>query len=290
MNKSKHLFVAGPQRSGTTLLQLVLSAHSQITITPEAKFTAQLLAQNWSPELPLNQSQKEFAIAIMRDDAKLKSWPSFNLEDFLATVPWPNDLTIAQLLDSLFRFFARQTNGGTDYLGNKKGLYAHEKLGLKIKGIFPDAKFVHIVRDPRDIVRSMLKNLVPRSLEQAAKICQSRGRHMAAMREHFPDDVLVVRYEDLILTPEVVCRRICDFLGLIFDPQMLRFYELNADGSRLLGVTQEIHPHTKSYFNPELIGQWQKLNCFSTEELHKIEAIACDYMNWYGYEVRDVQI
>jgi hypothetical protein len=284
VSEHKHLFVAGPQRSGTTLLQLVLSAHPLITVTPEAQFITRLFAEDYAPEQPLNQTQKQVAIALMRDDQKLNSWPSFNLEDFLAIVPWQTDLTLRQLLDFLFRFFAKQTHSGTDYLGNKKSLYASKPHGRYTKRIFPDAKFIYIVRDPRDVTRSMLKNLAPSSLEKAARICQRRGRNIAEMMELFPDDVLIVRYEDLILTPEPVSRRICEFLSIPYEAQMLRFYELNSDGSRLIGVTKDIHPQTTTPFNPNLIGQWQKQACFTTQELQTIETITCNYMSQYGYE------
>jgi hypothetical protein len=281
MSESKHLFVAGPQRSGTTLLQLILSAHPLITVTPEAQFICQLFSLKLPLKFPLKQTGKDTIIALMRNDDKLKTWPNFNLEEFMATVSWE---TINQLLDLLFRFFAEQNHGGIDYLGNKKGFYTNERMGQKIKDIFPDAKFIYIVRDPRDIIHSMQKNFPPRLLSKAANICQIRGIQMQKMRKNFPDDVLIIRYEDLIINPETLCSQICDFLGVLFDGQMLNFYKLNTDGSRLIGVTKDIHPNTMTPFNPDLIGQWEKTNCFNSEELQTIETITRDYMNQYGYQ------
>ncbi len=281
MSESKHLFVAGPQRSGTTLLQLILSAHPQITVTPEAQFICQLFSLKFPVKSPLKPSQKDIVIALMRNDEKLQTWPNFNLEEFISKVYWE---TIYDLLDLLFRFFAVKNHSGTDYLGNKKGLYATQHSGKKIKDIFTDAKFIYIVRDPRDIIHSIQKNLRPRLLSEAANICRFRGRGIQKMSENFPDDVWIVRYEDLIINPETVCRQICKFLRVLFDVQMLNFYKLNTDGSRLIGVTKDIHPHTMTPFNPDLIGQWQKTNCFNREELQIIETITGDYMIQYGYE------
>ncbi|NEP35317.1 sulfotransferase [Moorena sp. SIO3B2] len=284
MKESNHLFVSGAPRSGTTLLQLVLSAHPQITVTPETHFIQQLFAKDFTTK-QLNREQKEVAIALMRSDKKLNSWPNFNLDQFIATVSWKTDLTISQLLDSLFNFFACQNNSGTDYLGNKKGCYAKKPYTDYTQKVFPDARFIYIVRDPRDIVRSMLDNIYfVKSLEEAATICQSRGQGIWEMKENFPETVFVVRYENLILTPEKVCSQICAFLDISFDKQMLNFYELNKGGSRLLGVTKDIHPHTQTPFNPELIQQWQKQRCFTNQELETIETITSDYLNRYGYE------
>jgi len=282
-SKCKHVFVSGPPRAGTTLLRFVLSAHPKITITPETRFIQQLFAKGLAPQKRLSQDAMASVVQLMRFDAKLSSWPAFDLDDFLDNLSTHRGMTVGQLLDHLFQTFAEQTNSGTDYLGNKKGLYA-QGYGPYTKQVFPDAKFVYIVRDPRDVTRSVVKNLSGYSSVEAAATCSDRNRHMIRMRELFPDDVLVVRYEDLISEPEQVCRSMCDFLGIPFDEQMLTFYKMNRDGSRLIGVTKDIHQHTTTPFNPNLIGQWKKKRCFTAKELQTIEAIARDYMNRYGYE------
>lgn len=282
-SKYTHLFVSGPPRSGTTLLQLILSSHPMITVTPETNFIRQLFDMKFALHKRLSQDEMEFVIRLIRSDAQLSSWPKFSLDDFLKQIPIHRGVTVAQLLDHLFRVFAEQTNGGTDYLGNKKGLYA-EGYGPYTKKVFPDAKFVYIVRDPRDVTQSILMNLSVSSLVQAALTCFHRDRHMAKMMRVFPDDTLMVRYENLVSESERSCQRICSFLGVPFDERMLTFYEMNRDGSRLIGVTKHIHQHTTTRFNPALIGQWKKKKCFTTEELQMVEVITSDYMRRYGYE------
>jgi hypothetical protein len=279
--KCKHVFVSGPPRAGTTLLQLVLSAHPMITVTPETRFIRQLFNGRFAPHKKLNQDEIEFVTQLMRSDAKLNSWPTFNLEDSLGKLH--QGMTISQILDSLFQTFAEHTNGGTDYLGNKKDLYS-TGYGPYTKKVFPDAKFVYIVRDPRDVTRSLLENVSGYTLTGAAAVCMERDRFIVKMMELFPSDVLVVRYEDLVLEPERVCRSMCDFLKVPFDERVLTFYKMNLDGSRLMGVSKHIHPHTTTPFNPDLIGQWKKKRCFTAEELQTIEAITRDYMKRYGYE------
>jgi hypothetical protein len=277
----KHVFVSGPPRAGTTLLRLVLSAHPLITVTPETHLIGKLFERHFAPGRKLNQNEMEFVIQLMRSDVKLNSWPAFYLDEFLEQIPRHRGLTVAQVLDSLFRAFAKCIDSGTDYLGNKKGLYA-TGYGPYTKRVFPDAKFIYTVRDPRDVTRSILENLSGRSLVEAAATCSDRNRHMIRMRDLFPDDVLIVRYEDLVSEPEQACRRVCDFLGAVFDERMLTFYEANPDFSLLVGATRDIHPHTISPFNPGLIGQWKKI--LTIEELQTIEAITRDYMKRYGYK------
>lgn len=282
-SKVKHIFLSGLPRSGTTLLRLVLSSHPMITITPETHFIQQLFNKRFAPYKRLNQAEMDSVVQLMKSDVKLNSWPAFELDSFLEKFPANRGMTIGQLFDHLFRTFAEQTNSGTDYLGNKKGLYA-SGYGPYTKKIFPDAKFVYTVRDPRDVTRSILKNLSKSSLVEATTTCLERSRHMVKMLKRFPNDVLIVLYEDLVTEPERVCRQICDFLGVPFDERMVTFYEMNRDGSRLMEVTKDIHQHTATPFNPELIGQWKREKCFTAKELKTIETITRDYMKRYSYE------
>ncbi|NEN88673.1 MAG: hypothetical protein F6K48_06960 [Okeania sp. SIO3H1] len=101
-------------------MELVLSSHSQITVTPESHFIQQLFIKDFAAQ-PLNREQKEEAIALMRADKKLNSWPNFHLEQFIATISWETDLTISKLLDSLFNFFALKNNGGRRQ--EERGIY-----------------------------------------------------------------------------------------------------------------------------------------------------------------------
>ncbi len=280
-----HIFVSGGSpRSGKTLLRLVLSAHPLITITPETHFIQQLFRKRIPPYKRLNRKELVVVMQLMKADVKLNSWPAFCLHDFLKKLSSQVGITIAQLIDNLFFTFAKQTNGGTAYLGNKKGLYA-EGYGLFTKKVFPDAKFIYIVRDPREAIRSTIKHISGYSLIKAAETCLLRYYYITRMRKCFPEDVLAIRYEDLVTKPEQICRILCDFLQISFDEQMLRFYELNRNSERLMGATKDTHQETTMPFKPDLIEKWQKEVCFSGKELQFIESIAHKYMKKFHYSL-----
>lgn len=282
VSKYKHIFVSGPPRAGTTLIELVLSAHSMITITPETLFIQQLF-KRFQPGKKLDKDEIGSVIQIMKVDRKLNSWPKFNLDTFIKRYPLEPGMSVGEILDCVFRFYAEQISSGTEYLGNKKGLYA-SGYGPYAKKLFPDAKFLYIVRDPRDITRSVLDNLSKSSLAEAAGKCWIRDRHIRKMVKLFPNDTLVLRYEDLVLEPERTCLLICNFLAVPFDEGMLTFYKLNPNSERLIGVTKNIHPHTTTPFNPGLIEQWKRKRYFTSEELQNIEALTGSYMKRYGYK------
>jgi hypothetical protein len=282
-SKIKNIFVSGPPRSGTTLLELVLSAHSMITITPETRFIQQLFDRRISPDNKLGKNEIESTIQMMKEDIKLNSWPKFSLDVFLKQYPMSQEVSVAEILNNLFEYYAKKMSGGTEYLGNKKGLYAGG-YGPYTKTIFPNAKFVYIVRDPRDVIRSVLTNFSEQSLKKAAITYINRCHNILKMMKGYPSDTLIVRYEDLVSDPERVCRRICDFLNVPFDEQMLTFYELNLNGAALISLSKKMHINTTTPFNPDLIGQWMKKDFFTTKDIETIEALTYNYMKRFGYK------
>lgn len=284
MQNHRHLFVSGLKRSGTTLLQLVLSAHPEITVTPEAQFPNALSNQDWAPDKPLGVEELAVVSEALLQDRKLSEWPGFNVEAFVSRELEGDPRRIGEVLDSIFLEYARVNGTGTGYIGNKKGLYSNKKRALWIKGIFPECRLVFIVRDPRDAVRSALLNLRAPRLERATKICARRGRHYHALVEMFPDDVIVIRYEDLVTEPAETCLRLCDFLEVAYDEQMLAYHRRNREGQLLLRSTKVIHHNTTTPFNPELIAQWRRDESLSAEDVEYIEREMEDFMEWFGYD------
>ena len=280
--KYRHIFVSGPPRSGTTLLQLVLSAHHMVTISPETSFIQQLFNKKYLPTKKLTKEEIKSLIKTMKADNKLNTWPKFNLNSFFEEYPLRQGMTVAEILDRLFLCYANLLSGGFYYIGNKKGLFA-DGYGPYTKTVFPESKFIYIVRDPRDMIHSVLMNLPEYSMIKAAETYVIRCRNILKMAAAYPKDTLIVKYEDLVSDPSRTCRTICYFLEIPFDERMLNFYEFNLDGNGLIGLTTNIHLNTTTPFNPDLIGQWIKKEFFTIKDIQTIEALAFNYMERFGY-------
>jgi len=80
---------------------------------------------------------------------------------------------------------------------------------------FPDAKVVHLVRDPRDVILSLMKRGV--SLKQATLVWL--GSVAAIQKNRGDQRLLEMRYEDLVHTPELILKRISAFLGVKYKPE-----------------------------------------------------------------------
>ena len=93
--------------------------------------------------------------------------------------------------------------------------------------MFPEARFVHAVRDGRDVA---LAHTDGTKIEQVAVSWKRRvGAGRAAGESLGPDRYIESRFEELIEDTEGSVRKLCDFLELSFDPQMLTYYERADD-------------------------------------------------------------
>jgi hypothetical protein len=225
------IFLVGVPRSGTTLLQRMLDAHPAIAIAPETFFVRRFA-----------ERRKHYGkLGDPRHRAKL-------LRDLVATPEF-----VEMGLDSR-EFSAVMEAAATDrleygdvfalwldaYRARRGRLLVGEKtpnhlLAMpRLEEWFPNARFVHIVRDPRAVAESWRN--VPwtnGSLEADTEVWR---RYLETARRAPPRraPLCEVRYESLVSDPEFEARRLCAALGIDFAPEMMRFHEavphaLNAE-------------------------------------------------------------
>lgn len=122
--------------------------------------------------------------------------------------------------------------------------------------IFPGAKFIELVRDGRDVVLSIMGlpfggNNVWTTARRWAH-CVRRGQQ--ARVEH-PDDVLLVRYEEIVHDPAVQVRRVSEFLGIEYDDDMLRVED--TDASKLQADQAGWFTNLWGGINTNAVGKWR---------------------------------
>ena len=219
------IFIVGANRSGTTLLRLILNAHSRIAIPDELIYFDSYLAG-----VPIEQWRS----------------PGLNAEAYAAFVDHFLTETCTPL-DGLDHTALRNrilSDGPHNFrhpyrLALEAWAQHHGKArwGEKTPGnlffadvihdMFPDARFIYMVRDPRAGVASMQKvSFFPQDVVFNAL---SRQKHAtvgrALLHRHVPDDQrMTLRYEDLVREPEHAVRTVCAFLDEPFEPGMLQFH------------------------------------------------------------------
>ncbi|MSR62047.1 MAG: sulfotransferase [Planctomycetes bacterium] len=212
-------FLVGSERSGTTLLRLMLAHHARIECAPEFEFLVEPIpAQGW-PAL-----------------ADVYEWLSTN-RIFL-----PHALEIDRTLDypALMKSFVTQY--GKRSKKPLHGATCHKHFDRLLR-IWPEARLVHLLRDGRDVARSCIGMGWAGNVWFGAQRWIEAEELWAALAPRLPAaQRYELRYEDLIRDPERQLAQLCAFLGTDYDAGML-------DYSRDSSYERP---------DPKLIGQWKQ--------------------------------
>jgi hypothetical protein len=254
-------FVIGAGRSGTTLLRLILAGHSRLHIPPETSYVIPLVR-----ELPLTgaltQAQLDRAVMIMTEDYR---WPDMEisaeeLHHEAASLPDPSLVDIINIV-----YHRHLAHANKERFGDKTPGYI--EIVPQLAALYPGAKFIHLIRDGRDVAISCIDLDWERYYDRARfEWTLAMAKRHEYLRSSYAQQILDVRYEDLVTDVEGTVRRICDFLGEAFEPTMLDWHDLIS-----LVPARERHIHGKLSQPPsrDAISVWQRkltaLECFAME-------------------------
>ena len=241
-------FIVGAPRSGTTLLRLMIDAHPDVAIPYETHFLAALVAA--------------FARRSNDGDAASRIFLSLTSPGTISTSTrlnfarrssgWCRSRSAMRCACSIA--CTRRAFGKTRW-GDKTPHYG--TIAPAISALLPEAHFVHLIRDGRDVAVSK-RDLwfgpgkeIGAQAEDWVSIVETT-RRLGAQCPHY----LEVHFEALVRAPEETLRQVCDFLQLTFDPAMLRYHERAAERLAELngwtepGVSKEqfrlLHANTSS--------------------------------------------
>jgi len=271
-------FIVGTGRCGSTLLQAMLMGHSRIAIPPETHFFAR-----FDPALrfgdPLPAGREEAYVDACAAEPVFREL-GLERERLLAAI-----LEGRRDARALFTWVLEQLLGEgvvrEAHVGEKTP--RHEQNVPRIASLFPRARFIHIHRDPRDVVAS-IRNMDWRSsdsLAQVAKECRRTYRRQARFAAELgPERYQSVRFEDLVADPERELRRLCAFLGEEFEPGMLRYPERRESG--YLDSERGWKELTRRPLDRSRVGRYRQL--LRPGEIRRVEGILRDELPSLGYE------
>lgn len=214
------VFVVGMPRSGTTLLSSMLDAHSDLVIAPETHYftrcwTGEPLSDATDAQGMLDRLFQQPGVADMALSAAER-------EAIHARVRSLHRPSHADVLRAVTTVFAARTSARA--WGEKTP--DHLRYVPEMARQFPEAVFVAIVRDPRDVCLSLQSVPWNRdTLPEQAWTWRSYVERMNHYRAAYPDRFYDLRYEDLITNPKRELRAVCDFLAMPFEPAMLAFHQ-----------------------------------------------------------------
>ena len=272
MSEVKLIFIISQPRSGSTMLQHILAAHSRVATLPEPWFL-----------LPLLYKRKQtMRRADYRDDY---AWIA--LDGFLKRIPEGESvyrLAIQEFAYSLYSS-ALETKPGSDYFLDKTPRYYF--IIKELKDIFPDSKILLLVRNPLAVLSSIINYNFDGDWWRM--LCEGDRRHDLLTAPRLITDVIqddsidceVVKYEQLVAYPFQQIRRICAALQLDFDPGMVEYGSKTRFENTTFVDTKSVYVHDQPV--TKYAEAWRK--SFDTvEKAH----LALSYLDLLGEEVLSV--
>lgn len=273
-------FVTGIPKSGSTWLTILLNAHPEVSCLGEGHFLTAL-----APELKAT---------IDKYNAYIRHKNQQVLQGLIAVPQLQGPHLGFLLVSSIALMLATSGKARSVRVVGEKTPGRMDNLA-SLQALFPHAKFVHIVRDPRDCTVSAWFH----NLRVTAAALQSEYRSMSAfvphsMRvwvrgvtawEHFSATrsahCVTVRYEDLVAQSSVELYRLFRFLGVATDAATIAGCIAAGDFTRLSGGRQPGMEDRASLLRQGLPGDWR--GHFSPEDASVCQSIAGATMARFGY-------
>lgn len=220
MMKTEQLsyFLVGAPRSGTTLLTAMLNAHSKIAAGPETHFFSKISIREYQkmiedPLWPLQAVDKFDSLTL----AGQRVLDLFNIskKEFYEKLIHA-DKSVQGIINTFYSIYLERRKKEI-WLEKTPNHILHLDL---IRKEFPEAKIIRIVRDPRDVCESMLKLKWTYNHISNAYIWNYWFNKSKYFFESDPN-VYTIKYEDLITNLEAELRKICNFLSIDFELEML---------------------------------------------------------------------
>jgi uncharacterized protein YoaH (UPF0181 family) len=266
------LLLLGVRRSGTTLLRVMLDGNPELAIPDESYFIPQLVARHAGPI-----DADEF-IDDLRRLRTLREW-ELPVEEVRPRVR--DGMSAGEAVAAIYQAYAERH--GKRRWGDKTPMYM-QHLPL-LERLFPDALYVHLVRDGRDAALSFLsmpEGVVTRTWAHPGNAadfaCQWRLEVAAAqaLGRRVGERYLELHYEDLVGDPEAVLRSICEFAKLPYDPAML-------DYTGRVDVSAKPHQQRLKEAPRRGVREWRTE--MPADDVAEFEAVAGGLLRSCGYAV-----
>ena len=270
-------FIIGSGRSGNTLLRSILSGNSDISIPPE------------SYRIPF--AIKKFHILNNRDWEDIVSQVLKEFEDCKEFYTWEIDITdvqkrleniadskktLSNIFDELFCTYTEKHSPGSKIWGDKTPM---NTLYLDWIGtVFPRSKFIHIIRDGRDVASSYLKMERYDTILEAANRWINSIESAQSFGSKIKENYIEIRYEELVTKPEEVIKDTCDFLDIDYDSKML---DHTKQVKKLGDTDKEHHSNLSKPISSDSVGKWR--NNLSESDQESITKLLHKHLQRLGY-------
>jgi Sulfotransferase family len=268
------LILLGVSRSGTTLLRVILDRSPGVAI-PDESFFIPLLARRHGRSIERAR--------FLDDLGRLTVLDAWGLTPGDVAPRLRNGMPTGDAIAAIYEAHAERQ--GKPRWGDKTPMYMRH-LDL-LERLFPNAQYVHLIRDGRDAALSFLR--MPEGTYTRTWAHPDTAREFACLwrtevaaarelgRRLGPERYREARYEELVADPEAALRSICAYADISFGPSMLDYTE---------AVDVSAKPHQQRLLQPPTTGVRDWRTQMDAEDVRGFEAVAGDLLAELGYETR----
>jgi len=270
-------FIVGSGRSGSTLLRMILCAHTKITIPPETYFITPLVER-----LPINQKldKKQNALAVEIITGHYR-WPDMGMsrEEFVACIPKDKPLYLKDIINVVYDYHLARDK--KQIWGDKTPAYI--AIVPQLLDLYADARVIHLIRDGRDVTRSFQATgwYGPWLHENTREWKAAIATGMDLKNELGGREIHEVKYEDLVLDTEGTVKSLCDYLSIAYESDMLDWRDA-VDGKI---PEREAHIHSKITRKPGSGDVYRWKREMSKREVLVVESFMGDELRSAGYSL-----
>ena len=262
---SKQIFIGGCPRSGTTLLGAMLGSSPDILCVPESQFKTDLLKSN-------TLADPGKVISKIQKSPRFKLWQL----ELPANFSGGSSKAGSEIFEGIVAQYGK-LKSKTNY----RSWVDHTPCNLinapLILKEFPEARFIHIVRDGRGVAASILPlDWGPNTIKYSAAAWIGHLAYGFAVEANYPKQAKRVKYEDLVEKPAETLKELCEWLGIGFVEAMV-----SGSGFELPKYTKKQHSLVGKGVNSNRATAWQK--SLSPAQIQEYEFRAGDMLKLLGY-------
>jgi len=304
--------ISGLRKSGTTLTKSLLDAHPELFVIPPAEFDFFCYSNHKTLQQPkydsiqdpnlllrrlanqdfivrMNQDTRNESSVLLMDELQKDTRSSFNVRGFLSDVDEMSVDSYRDIFIKLFTAMAKNCGLNENKIQSLKFVFKNTletEFFALYKKWFPDMKLLYVMRNPYAQFAAQTRG----EYIKGRRFCYPLlARYISLMKhdyyfinywkEIYPDDVKVVRYEDLVESTESVMKSIADFFGIEYDVVMLR--------PTILGEFWGGNSSSKGevYKGIDRRPLYRYKDVLNSQEIYIVTKYFSDVIQQYGYEV-----
>ncbi len=274
-------FVFGSGRNGSTMFSAMLDAHPDIVLPTEQWRLPNVIIKYQLMNFLEWRDLVSIAVSEFTATEGAIKWnlQSGDLLTKLYHLP-KEEQSLQRIIDEIYVAYGKQQKETFLMWGDKT---PRNTFYLKdIYRVFPESKYIFLMRDGRDVVRSWIVRDKTDDIESRADAWNFSVDMYDWVQQRAADRLMMVRYEELVSDSEAILKKVADFLGLEYSEKMLDYHGFTQKlGDDIVEASNfqkvRVKPNTGS------IGKWKK--DLTPQQIEKLNKMMGKNLERFGFEM-----